>query len=80
MFKDVFKGFMNDPEQAGERGKNTKVIETFTRHGVPKKFPEGHPKAGMSEDIITSEGFILSTALSHEPISAGVVLSITLPL
>ena len=56
MFKDVFKGFMNDPEQAGERGKNTKVIETFTRHGVPKKFPEGHPKAGMSEDIITSEG------------------------
>jgi hypothetical protein len=42
---------MNDPEQAGERGKNTKVIETFTRHGKPGKTPEG-----MSADFILPEG------------------------
>ena len=51
MFKEIFKGFMNDPEQAGERGKNTKVIETFTRHGKPEKTPEG-----MSADSILPEG------------------------
>jgi len=51
MFKNLYKEKMNDPEQAGERGKNTKVIETFTRHGKPGKKPDG-----MSADFILPEG------------------------
>lgn len=51
MFKSLYKEQVNDPEQAGERGKNTKVTETFTRHAKPGKTPEG-----MSADFILPEG------------------------